>query len=157
MKADLSKLPPSLRPNYARPKECVIRQIGMRVRENLLAMLDSFESDEHLTGLCAIASIGMMKSLMRHGFKAKLIEGTFGPDRHVWNMVGSLILDITKTQYAPAGDAVFIGAWDSPQYTVFKIWDSPQRADESTWVSDIELDWDRIISVPKLGFQLSRT
>lgn len=124
----------------------------MEVRDNLMAMLDEFETDQNMTGLCAVASIGMLKSLLRHGIHATLVEGRFGGECHCWNMVGDQLVDLTATQYDFDAEPVLIAPWNSPGYLPLKEWSSPQNAEDSTWVSEINLDWRRIISVPRLEF-----
>lgn len=127
-----------------------IVEIGLQVRANLIAMLDQFESDETLTGLCAIASIAMMKSLRLHGIKADVVEGYCEGESHVWNVVDGAIVDITFTQFKPLADPVHVEISEALNYLSFAVWDSVQKAEDETWVSEVLLDWSKIIVVPRI-------
>lgn len=123
-----------------------IAEIAARVRGLLLAY-DEFESDDALTGLCAIGSIALAKSLARHGVSCKIVEGLWREQRHCWNLAGGQIVDITLTQFVPTAPPVFI-ARRSKNHIGFREWASIQHAESSTWVAECEIDWPKLIAVP---------
>lgn len=124
-----------------------ILTIGAAVRDRLVSMLDEFESDENLTGLCAIASIAMAKSLHRHGYKPFIVEGLYGDQFHCWNSVNQKFVDITATQFDPSSPQVFVFS-HSKHHTPLRRWDSICQAEDETWVSEVAIDWRRLIVTP---------
>lgn len=139
---------PNIAPSESRAKT-QLRLIGEAVRANIVEMLEVFESDEHLTGLCAVASIALAKSLHRFGIKPLIVEGYYAGEHHCWVCAGEFIVDLTLTQFLPNSEPVFITTSSEDHYGI-KEWESIQLAEESTWVAECEIDWDLLVVAPDL-------
>lgn len=137
-------------------RRAAVRGIGLKVRANLLASELSHDSDEHLTGLCALASIALAKSLHRWGIECFIVEGFWKKERHVWNLVARDLVDLTLTQFEHDAEPVAINP-EPGNFVPVHLWESVSSASDSTWVSEVRVEWPTLIVPPplKFGSQLS--
>jgi len=129
--------------------------VAAQVRERLVDSIEiyDFECDSDLSGMCAIASIALAKSFARHGLDYRIAEGFWRSERHCWLISHDLLVDVTLQQFDPMAEAVHVEPWDKAEHHfAIKLWDSIQDAEESTWVSEVALDWADFVVTPKVAW-----
>jgi hypothetical protein len=94
---------------------------------------DNFRDD--LCCACAIASWTLWKAFKKKGYKAILVEGTFGDYCHFWVELDNMIYDITYSQFDEQTPINIIDA-DKAKLKGYSILHSGKKA-----VHSLNTDW----------------